>query len=357
VTLLDLGSLPAEVDVIGYHRLDGGDRLFTLDVATSLPGGLSVMTADVIRYDGSVYTLELDASTHGVPGEAIADAVAVDDTDNLLLSFDTSVTLGAITAHDEDVVRFDGAVFSLLLDGSAAGVPFELDLDAVHRLVTNGHLLLSFDSGGQVGSVLFDDEDVLEFDPVSVTWELNDDAAARFEAWLSADLDALAAVPAPEKICDDAIDNDLDGSIDCDDFDCSGPGAPDDDADGSTVCGGDCDDTNGDVWATPGEARDLVLAHDAVGGVTTLTWTQPADRGGTQLRYDTLRAPDPTAFAGAASCIESDDGSDTSATDPTEPTAGTAFFYLVRAENDCPMGQGTLGTDSDGIERQGRSCP
>ena len=33
------------------------------------------------------------------------------------------------------------------------------------------------------------------------------------------------------------------------------------------------------------------------------------------------------------------------------------FFYLVRAENACPLGQGSLGKDSNGAPREGRSCP
>ena len=52
---------------------------------------------------------------------------------------------------DEDLVRFDGVTFSLFLDGSAAGVAGALDLDAVHHLDPNGHLLLSFDGSGTLG--------------------------------------------------------------------------------------------------------------------------------------------------------------------------------------------------------------
>ena len=37
--------------------------------------------------------------------------------------------------------------------------------------------------------------------------------------------------------------------------------------------------------------------------------------------------------------------------------AGAVQFYLVRAENACPNGAGTPGTDSDGVERDARTCP
>ena len=34
-----------------------------------------------------------------------------------------------------------------------------------------------------------------------------------------------------------------------------------------------------------------------------------------------------------------------------------SFFYLTRAQNTCPQGVGSLGTDSSGNERQGTTCP
>jgi len=59
----------------------------------------------------------------------------------------------------------------------------------------------------------------------------------------------------------------------------------------------------------------------------------------------------------AASCVESNDGLDTAATDAATPPLDGAFFYLVRAENSCPAGNGSLGTDSFGNPRTGRTCP
>ncbi len=55
-------------------------------------------------------------------------------------------------------------------------------------------------------------------------------------------------------------------------------------------------------------------------------------------------------------CVETDDGSDTAAQDLDLPAAGSIFYYLPRAENDCPVGEGPLGSDSAGALRSGRSC-
>ena len=92
---------------------------------------------------------------------------------------------------------------------------------------------------------------------------------------------------------------------------------------------------------------------------TMLNWAPPIDPGATlsTLVYDTLRSGLASNFQGVADCIESNDGSNTSATDLGTPSAGQVFFYLTRAENSCGLGTGSLGTNSQGVERAGRSCP
>lgn len=116
----------------------------------------------------------------------------------------------------------------------------------------------------------------------------------------------------------------------------------------------DCDDTDSGIWNTPGAARNLLLAADTA----TLTWNPPLATGGatTSLVYDVLRAPAPDDFR-TAFCIESDDGPNTVARDVTTPPAGRAFYYLVRAQNACPQGSGSLGFSSKGLPRVGRGCP
>jgi len=47
----------------------------------------------------------------------------------------------------------------------------------------------------------------------------------------------------------------------------------------------------------------------------------------------------------------------TTASDMSDPGTGGVFFYLVRATNACPSGDGPLGARSNGTLRDGRSCP
>lgn len=74
------------------------------------------------------------------------------------------------------------------------------------------------------------------------------------------------------------------------------------------------------------------------------------------LVYDTLRSGVASNFL-LADCVESDNGPNTTATDSAARSVGQVFFYLTRAQNSCPEGTGSLGTDSSGNPRVGTDCP
>lgn len=197
VTLASLGALPGATDVVAYHLLDDGDQLIAFDTTVSLTGGLTARPGDVVRFDGATYTPEFDASSNELPAGVQTDAVGMLGQGDLLLSFDTTVAVDGITVQDEDVVAFDGQAFTLFFDASTARVATALDLDAVHYLNQNGNILVSFDGSGTVDALPFDDEDVLEYDPVDDVWALAYDGSVEHAEWPAADLDALHATPTP----------------------------------------------------------------------------------------------------------------------------------------------------------------
>jgi hypothetical protein len=192
VLLQNLGTLPRAGDLSCYAKLTDGDDLFCFDTTVELPGPVYAQRGDVVRFDGADFSIEFDASAAGVPAGAVTDAVA--ETGGLLLSFDTTVDLGGgVTAADEDLVRWDGATFTLIFDGSAAGIDAALDVDAAQHL-GGPSWALSFDTSGNVGGIDFDDEDVLEYD--GSAWTLGFDGSTQDTDWAGADLDAVF-VPEP----------------------------------------------------------------------------------------------------------------------------------------------------------------
>jgi hypothetical protein len=127
------------------------------------------------------------------------------------------------------------------------------------------------------------------------------------------------------------------------------PGQEDGDADGvGDAC--DCSMADGQLWAVPGEAPELVFTDSE-----TLSWTPPAEPGCIGVAYDTLRSQAAFDFTLGAVCVETNDGADMTAVDTTAPAPGEALYYLTRARNGC--GCGCLGYASDAGERIGRSCP
>ncbi len=215
VSLVNIGAIPLGTDVTAYHLLANGDQLLAFDTTVSLAGGVTARPGDAVRFNGATYTLEFDATANGVPNGLNTDAVGVTGGSDLLLSFDTTVTLGAVTADKEDLVRFDGIAFTMFFDASAAGVPPGVDLDALDYLDSNGHLLLSFDTSGSAGGVAFDKEDILEFTPGANTWQMAYDGSAQHAEWPPANLVALGGVAlGPPPPPPPPPDSDGDGSAD-----------------------------------------------------------------------------------------------------------------------------------------------
>lgn len=198
-TQLDLGPLPVEAAVSAVCRTGTGEVLFSLETTLELAGSLAVEPRDVVRYDGSGYSLELDGSSSLISADAHIDAISCGD--DLLLSFDTTLALpGHVVAADEDLVEWDGTSFVSppFFDGSVVGVPDALDLDGA-QLLAAGQLLLSFDVTSSIRGVAFDDEDVVEYDPGGATWTLFADASSLEPALADADTDGVA-LPEPRSL-------------------------------------------------------------------------------------------------------------------------------------------------------------
>ena len=176
-------SLPNGANLDGFDRLPNGDVLFSSDVPVAVPGLASPGVAepgDVVRVTPGGPVLAFSAAAAGLPAGVNVDAVGAEQNGDLLLSFDTTQTLGGRTLEDCDVVRIDPATFaaSRVYDCRSQGVASGLDLDGVYRKLENGHLLLAFDGSGTLGGVTFGARDVLDFDPASSVYALVYDGAA-----------------------------------------------------------------------------------------------------------------------------------------------------------------------------------
>jgi len=139
ITLANLGAIPESAEVDAYATT-GSDHVFSLDITTQLAANLTFVPADVVRYDGATYTLEFDAVAQGVPASAQL-------AENL-------------TVVPADVVRYDDATYTREFDAVAQGVPASANVDAVS--LDGSDLVLSSDTTVDLGSgVIAADEDLV----------------------------------------------------------------------------------------------------------------------------------------------------------------------------------------------------
>jgi hypothetical protein len=119
---------------------------------------------------------------------------------------------------------------------------------------------------------------------------------------------------------------------------------------GYVAASGDCNDADADNWATPGDVRGLTFTDES-----NINWEPPFDPGASSVLFDVLRSASPDDFTAGIVCISSDQAG-TAAIDTELPPIGAVHYYLIRAENACPDGQGSVGHDSSGVPRVAAGC-
>jgi hypothetical protein len=186
-TVVNFGGIPAGTRVSAYFPLGSSQTLIAIDTTSALPtngsGGTVIVTPhDVVSYNPSTGffspSLFFTGASNGIPDGVNIDAISMDGSDNLLLAFDTTISLprsggGTITVTPADLVAFNGTNYTLDFDGVAAGMPSGADLVGA-MMLPNTDLLLTMDEPGAIGAVsFFTPVDVLEFDPGSSSWVLS----------------------------------------------------------------------------------------------------------------------------------------------------------------------------------------
>ena len=108
--------------------------------------------------------------------------------------------------------------------------------------------------------------------------------------------------------------------------------------------GEDCLDSDGTVWALPGQTTAMLFSNK-----TTLSWSAPANAGGSAaLAYGVARLDTGAGFTGPA-CLADPNNLDTTIAISGNPTIGNGYYFLSRAGNAC--GRGSWGQASSGAER------
>jgi len=148
-------------------------------------GGVTFADEDIVEFNGTNWSLFFDGSDVGLSAVDVFAFYSL-DADTILLSFNTTVTVGGITFAPTDIARFDATslgtttagIFSMYFNGVDVGLDASPDyIDAVD-ILPDGKLLISTRGNPSVpGPTGLADEDILQFtgtfgDVTSGTWEL-----------------------------------------------------------------------------------------------------------------------------------------------------------------------------------------
>jgi hypothetical protein len=172
-------------------------------------GGVASADEDILRFDGTSWSLYFDGSDVGLSATDLFGFSMV-DADTILMSFSSAVTVNGISVTPRDIMQFDatslGSVtagtFSMYLNGIDVGLDATAEnIDAV-TLLADGQVLISTTGNPAVpGLSGLADEDVLTFTPVTLgnntsgSWSLYFDGSdVGLSTTSSEDVDALDVV-------------------------------------------------------------------------------------------------------------------------------------------------------------------
>ena len=183
-----------------------GNPLYLSFTSSQTIGGVSSSDEDIWKFDGQTWSLFFDGSDVGV-GSPDLFAFSMLDSDSILMSFSSAVTINGLTINPQDVARFDATslgantagTFSMYFDGSDVGFDTTSENIDSLTLLPDGRLLFSTTGSPAVSGVSSGrDEDVLAFTPTSLgdvtagTWAMYFDGSdVGLAETSSEDVDAL----------------------------------------------------------------------------------------------------------------------------------------------------------------------
>jgi hypothetical protein len=182
-------AIPQGVEILAYHFDGSNTHYFSVSTAITLPGGSVVAESrDIVSYDGSTYSIALDGRAANIPAGVAVDAVSR-ISGQFVISFSSAVEISNSFYDRSDLVRFNSG-FSMYWDASANNVDAGMNVDGVH-ILDSGRYVFSFDIGGSLNSISFQDEDLMLFTVAGSSWSMMFNAESSYPAWGAADLQAV----------------------------------------------------------------------------------------------------------------------------------------------------------------------
>lgn len=104
--------------------LSADGLMLSFDVDVSLPG-LFAADEDLVHWDGTDFSLALDGSSAGVPRAADIDGAQDLGGGAFLVSFRTHGVLDGVVYADEDILRYDGSGWTMFYDAASVDAAWQ----------------------------------------------------------------------------------------------------------------------------------------------------------------------------------------------------------------------------------------
>ena len=165
----DLFENNANIDAV--HILTNGHIILSTTSTTEL-GGLSFKSGDLIEYDPAADSISLFLSKNLFDEKNTdIDAVCVLDNSHIILSTTKDATLGDLSFNAADLIEYDpnSKTATLFFSGDwLIGKDSDKNINAVH-ILQNGNIVLSNAKKIELCGLIFDADELVEYDPETDT--------------------------------------------------------------------------------------------------------------------------------------------------------------------------------------------
>ncbi len=169
--LLPADVLPQEVDLDAYGEI-GTTVIFSLDEDAEIAGTLYA-DEDLIKYDGSTFSLWFDGSGAGLAPEVNVDAVYIESESPQIFQFslgEASEISGVGVVYKNDILRYNNGTIGVWSQGNEGwGISKSANLDALTKNPDTGDYVFSLDIEDTIGGTTFKKGDLINFSGSSFT--------------------------------------------------------------------------------------------------------------------------------------------------------------------------------------------
>jgi len=183
----DLFSNGEDIDAV--HVLANGNIVLSTQGYATL-GGLSFDDGDLIEYNTSTNTATMFLSESVFSGNEDIDAIFIRSNGNIVLSTGNSASIGNLNFDKDDLVEYNPTSQIASVQLSSTHIENNEDIDTVH-ILDDGDFLLSTESGATLGSLSFDDGDIIRY---NLTTQVASLFLSESVFSNSADIDALTGI-------------------------------------------------------------------------------------------------------------------------------------------------------------------